>query len=132
MYDLTLTTRSIDGTPLATVYLPHEPGDSDKIVRLREAMVRDGWAGRAVLMADAGDHAIALTGSHRLAAAAGLADLEIPVVWLPDDLDADDWDALDSAHDDDDRLAALQKIAERRDDMEAAIDVMTQEIAANR
>lgn len=131
MYDLTVHGCSVDGKPLGTVYLPHEPGDSDKIIRLREKMLRDGWQGRAVLMADAGDHAVAFTGCHRLAAVAGLADLEIPVVWLPDDLDADDWDELYGANDDNDRLAALREIATRRDDMASAIEVMVQEIAAN-
>lgn len=121
-----------NGTRLRSVHLPHAPQDAEKIVELRTSMLVNGWMGRPVILADAGDHHIALTGTHRLAAAQGI-DGVIEAVYLPDDLTTEDWDEIDAAHDDDDVLTALREIAGRRDDgeMDEAIAAMEAEVAAN-
>jgi ParB-like chromosome segregation protein Spo0J len=83
---------------------PH-PAPSE---RLLESM-RNGWIGRPLLARPLGDGLKALTGSHRLASALILG-LEVPVLLIEDaDLDADGWDAIDAANDDDDLLAALEQ-----------------------
>lgn len=129
MYDLIINARTADGTELGTVYLPHEPQDADKIARIRESLMRDGWHGRAVILADCGDHYRALSGVHRLVAAQGLDDV-IQAVYLPADLAAEQWDEIESANDDIDLLRALEDIAEERDDMTGVIEAMRAEVAA--
>lgn len=129
-YDIRVDATASDGTDLQTVMVPHFPEDADKIIRIREDMMTNGWQGRPVIMADAGDHHIALTGSHRIAAAMGLEDV-IAAVWLPEDLTSDDWDLIEGGIDDDDLLAALEEIAEGRDDMAEIVAVMRAEVASN-
>ncbi len=47
----------------------HEVRDDNKLAKLVDSM-QDGWVGLPVLALDSGDHLQALTGSHRIAAAA--------------------------------------------------------------
>ena len=108
MHDIALNCRTMDGDDIGVVYLPHAPENADKIARLRESMTRDGWQGRPVILIDAGDHHIAVNGVHRLCAAVDLG-IEINAVIL-DDLTTEQFDLLDQAIDDDDRLAALREI----------------------
>lgn len=104
--------------------------DGEKVVALRNNMIRNGWQGRPVIVADMGDHTVNFTGSHRLAAVAGL-DVEPETLWLPDDLSADDWDLIDGANDDDALLRAFEEIAEARGDIGEIVAVMRAEIEAN-
>ena len=76
-------------------------------------------------------HVDAFTGVHRLSAAADI-EMAVPVVWLPDDLSAADWDQVDLAADDHELLAAFRDFARRRDDMEDVISVMYWETLAAR
>lgn len=115
---------------IGAIYLPHAPDDADKIVKIAQHMASSGWTGRPVLLANCGDHVRAFTGTHRLCAAIG-QDIEIDAVYLPDDLSADDWAAIELANDDDDLLVALVDIGTRRDDMQASIDVMQAECNSN-
>ena len=64
------------------IYPPHEVRDAAKLAVLTEAMRRDGWTGRPLLVLLDGETRCALTGSHRLPAAIA-ADLdEVPVVYV--------------------------------------------------
>ncbi len=57
----------------------HEPRDAAKLAALTESMVEHGWTGRPILAIDNGNGYIALTGSHRIAAARAAGLDEIPV-----------------------------------------------------
>ena len=131
MYDIKANITTTDGDRLHTVMLRHAPRDADKVVRLRESMACDGWQGRPVILANGGDCHHAFTGTHRLCAAMDL-DIEIAAVMLPDDLTAEDWDEIDQAHDDDDLLAAFERIAADRDDMDEVVAALKAEIDSNR
>ena len=94
-----------------------------------------GWQGRRLLVIDTGDGYLALTGTHRIAAAA-VAGVDIPVLAItttpydPDDsgsvLEAEQIDAILRAMDDDERLDALRETG-----LQDAIDLMDQEIRHN-
>ena len=129
MYDLKINAITSTGTRLDTVMLPHEPHDADKIARLREDMIVNGWRGRPVILIDCGDHHRALTGVHRLTSAAGIDGL-IEDIGLPDDLTADDYNLIDGANDDQDLLSALREIADNRNDMDDLLAVMQAEVDA--
>lgn len=129
-YDIRIDARTTEGEKLGTVMLRNAPEDADKIIRIRESLLVDGWTGRPVILLANGDHHIAFSGSHRLAAAQGL-DGVIEAVMLPEDLTAEEYDIIDSAHDDDDLLAAFIEVAEGRDDMDAVIEAIRAEVAAN-
>ena len=62
----------------------HEVRDEAKLLMLVEAMQAGGWTGRPLLVVDegGGDY-VALTGSHRLAAALESGLSEVPVVVVP-------------------------------------------------
>lgn len=62
----------------------HEVRDEEKFAALMEAMQVGGWTGRPLLVVDegGGDY-VALTGSHRLAAAQAVRMSTIPVVVVP-------------------------------------------------
>lgn len=128
-YDIAFAATTTDGTVLGTVYLPHAPEDADKIIGIREAALR-GEAMRPVILMDAGDHHIAFSGAHRIAALAGLDGL-LNVVMLPEDLSQDEFDLIDRAYDDDDLLAALEEVAAARDDMSDVLEAMRAEVASN-
>ena len=135
MYVINMNNKTICGTRLDTGYLPHEPENTNKIIRLRESMIKNGWTGRAVILIDAGDHHIALTGSHRLAAAQGLEDVEINAVIL-DDLTASEYDLIDSANDDDDLLYAFAEIIHgyrsgKSEIIKQCMDIMAEEAMRN-
>jgi len=101
--------------------------DAGKVARIRDSLATNGWQGRPVIMVDCGDHVIALTGSHRLAAAHDLG-LTVPVVWMPE-LNSDQWDALNEYCDDMDRLRIFEALADV-DGMADVIDVQRAEIYA--
>lgn len=63
---------------------PHEVRDADKLAAIVESMRDDGWKGRPLLAVDYGDgDAVALTASHRWAAAREVELAEVPVVLVP-------------------------------------------------
>jgi hypothetical protein len=135
MYDIILNSSDDCGNRLGVVLLRHKPMDADKIVRLREDMAGNGWQGRPILMAahvDGADCRIALTGTHRLAAAADLLE-EIPVVSLPDDLSPEHWDCIEGAMDDDEMINKMIEAQEERGDdaLAEAIALLKQEIESN-
>ena len=135
MYAINMNNKTICGTRLDTVYLPHEPENTNKIIRLRESMIENGWTGRAVILIDAGDHHIALTGSHRLAAVQGLEDVEINAVIL-DDLTATEHDLIDNANDDGDLLWAFSEIfrcyrSGKSEIIKQCMDIMAEEAVSN-
>lgn len=115
---------------LGVVMLPHEPRDADKTDAISAEMEINGWKGRPVIIAEAGDYHIAITGTHRLAAAARTG-IEVSAVFLPDDLTEEEWELIHDATDDDDLLAALYRIADGRSDMEEVIETMIAEIDSN-
>lgn len=101
---------------------PHEARDAEKLAALAEDMATRGWIGRAILAIDTGDGYVALTGSHRIAAAkvAGLEEIPVYAIdisahVLNDDgacevCGADCWvAALADAIDDQDRDGALSR-----------------------
>lgn len=70
-------------------------------------MAEHGWTGRPIVVLD--DQA--LTGSHRLAAAAAVGLTWIPIVEVPtEDLTAQDIERFEALRDDDERLAWLLSI----------------------
>jgi hypothetical protein len=82
---------------------PPNEADSD---RLLDAM-RNGWEGRPLIVRADGDGYKALTGAHRLAAAAAHG-MNVPVLLVEDDdLDFDAWNELEEEIDGDDILAYL-------------------------
>jgi hypothetical protein len=81
-----------------------------KVEVIRSGMEAGGWPGRPIIMYDCGDYVIALTGSHRLCAAHDLG-LDVPVVWVPE-LDATQWDILQSCCNDEDLLSALESMSD--------------------
>lgn len=129
-YDIRLDNRTTAGDRLQTVYLRHQIVDADKIIRIREHMMTHGWQGRPVILAAAGDHHIALTGTHRLAAVAGL-DVDVDAVMLPDDLTPEQWDTISDGFDDYDLLAGLRAVAAERGDMDDAVAAMEAEVSSN-
>ncbi|MFV0382610.1 hypothetical protein [Paracoccus sp. (in: a-proteobacteria)] len=72
-YDIKMSTTTADSTKLGMVYLRNEPEGTDKIIRLREDVIVNGWTGRPVIMLENGDSHIAFTGSHRSHCTAGRA-----------------------------------------------------------
>ena len=86
---------------------PHEVRDPKKHRALTEGMLANGWQGRPVVALDTGNGVIALTGSHRLAAAADagvecvpvyLLDTEImEVAFAATETDLDDLSRTDQA-----------------------------------
>lgn len=129
-YQIDLRTSTSDGVDLRSVHLPHAPVDPDKIARIAEAMQTKGWQGRPVILVDGGDHAIAITGVHRLCAVIN-SETEVEAVWIPADLDEAHMAAIIDANDDDDRLAAIIEAAEGRDDMDGIVAAMQAEVEAN-
>jgi hypothetical protein len=85
------TTGPIDLEPRRVTPL-HEVRDADKFASLVAAMRDGGWQGRPVLVTQWGDGWVALTGSHRVAAAVEAGLDEIPCL-------ATDADAFHDAHD---------------------------------
>ena len=71
---------------------PHDATDADKLTALVESMEGHGWIGAPLLV----DGEQALTGSHRIAAAARTNVVEIPRVEVRDLCAAHDldWDTL--------------------------------------
>ena len=129
-YNIDMDCRTVDGLRLGRLSLRHAPDDADKIVRLRESMLANGWRGRPVVLYDAGNGTTgALSGVHRLCAAQGLDDV-VNAVWLPSDLTDDDWREIGMAVDDQDLLQALEMIAEDRADMSDVIAAFEAEIDA--
>lgn len=99
--------------------------DQNKVGQIAQNMERDGWQGRPILVIVMGNEKIALTGSHRLAAA-DQAEIQ-PVTY---EIDSDDYTEdqlaeLFDARDDEDRLDALRDM-----DGEAAA-LMAAEVEAN-
>lgn len=130
MYGIQINARTSDNHRIEMVYLRHGPMDADKIVRIRERMLANGWEGRPVILMDCGGHHMAFTGVHRMCAAQGIDEL-IEAVYLPDDLRPEQWAEIEQANDDDDLLAAFEAIAAERDDMEEVVAAMREEVAAN-
>lgn len=127
LYDSNTDVIKINGT---TTYLRHKAEDAQKIINIADSMATNGWMGRAVIMVDCGDHQVALTGTHRLAAASQIG-INPALIYLPDDLTSDDFDLLDDACDDDDLLTAFEQIAASRDDMHHIVETMRQEVNFN-
>jgi hypothetical protein len=66
------------------IYPVHEVRDEAKYEAIKASMQAHGWQGRPILVVDCGEYYQALTGSHRLAAAASLDEeadeaFEIPI-----------------------------------------------------
>lgn len=121
--DETINTQSI--VPV------HEARDQDKLASLIESMGRDGWIGRPIVVVDLGNETHALTGSHRLAAAASVGLDGVPVVWaeIDWDLDLGTYSGEDNLTDIKDHLDNPALIAEwlRRMGSTAAAEVMAAE-----
>lgn len=129
-YTINLGTSTESGTLLRLVLLRNAPQSVDKIIKLRESLMMNGWVGRPVILLDNGDFHIAFTGSHRLAAAHGLDDL-IETVELSADLTEEEYAIIDAAHDDDALLAAFITLSEIRGGMDKVVKVMRAEVEAN-
>lgn len=99
---------------------PNDAVNDDKIDRLLVAMRRNGWTGRELLVRPDGEGYRALTGAHRLAAAASLG-IDVPVLLLEDDdLNLDAWSELDDDSDAEDIVIFLveQRLAEAAEILE--------------
>lgn len=74
---------AIDANNIAA---PHDVTDESKTNTIAESLERDGWLGRSVLVIDMGGTYRALTGSHRIAAAARVG-VDVPCLVInADDL----------------------------------------------
>jgi hypothetical protein len=124
MYDILVRGKTSENIKIEAVYLRNKPEDVEKMIRLRDNMIVNGWQGRKVILVDAGDHHIALSGSHRLAACAGL-DMEIEA-FLLEDLDEQEWWEIESAHDDDALLACFEALNRKE-----AAEIMRAEVKSN-
>ena len=99
--------------------------DADKVQDLAARMERDGWQGRPVLVILMGNERLALTGSHRVAAA-DQAGIDLSAYEIDaDDYSDDEVTQLVEARDDENRLTLLRSM-----DQEAAA-LMAAEIEAN-
>jgi hypothetical protein len=114
----------------------HEVRDQEKLDFLVVSMKKNGWAGRPLLVYDAGNEYQALTGSHRLAASE-LAEIE-PEVEIIDEIEccmeydcscnicASLWSLCHG--DDDDRLRALKTLHDEGEVSSYVVDLMQQEL----
>ncbi|WAM23791.1 ParB N-terminal domain-containing protein [Myxococcus sp. NMCA1] len=116
---------------------PHEVRDEAKLAAIRESMRASGWQGRPLLVLDLQDgQYVALTGSHRTAAARGTLDtVPCVVVALSERLTADNnlhWGGYDVCldgvrlHEDEARLAAMQELG-----LDEAADLLAAEVESN-
>ncbi|SHO65790.1 hypothetical protein SAMN02745172_02437 [Pseudoxanthobacter soli DSM 19599] len=132
MFPLRVSATTLNGTDLGWVHLPNET-DAAKVHAIRASLIEGEEFRRPVVLVDAGDHHIALSGSHRLTAAVEI-DGVIDAIILSS-LTEDQVTLLLDANDDHDRLAALIEVAEDTDEeidgLEAAITAIRGEIAAN-
>lgn len=79
--DFAQHTEDIDVTRITP---PHEVRDTAKLAALTASMAADGWQGRPLLVLDLGDDTyVALTGSHRNAAARAAGLETVPCVVVP-------------------------------------------------
>ena len=115
---------------------PHCVIDSGKYETLVDDMTINGWIGRPILVVN-GAYKIALSGSHRIAAAQA-AGIEVPVLEIesgntcgdPDyEEENEAWEHLMEAHDDDDRLRALRELFALGEVPSAAVRLMELEVA---
>lgn len=113
----------------------HPVVDEEKVSALVSAMRAYGWNGRPVLTIDALEYEIALTGTHRLAAAeqAGIAvpTLAIDQSDIVSEQGYELMVELKEADDDEDRLRALEKLYNLGLVTREAFDLMALEIKAN-
>lgn len=111
----------------------HEVRDESKLAALVDAMETSGWVGRPLLVVDegGGDY-VALTGSHRLAAAQAVRMSSVPVVVVPQCERLTVEPVLGGADvcldgvrlsEDDDRLAAMEAL-----DHAVAVSLMREEM----
>lgn len=104
----------------------HEAHDAGRLAELTASMKRDGWAGAPIVadreLRESGQDK-AYTGSHRLAAWAGVHEYEpVPCVYIEDLCDAlgIDWDALMDGHGNDAYEAATDLCYQLPDDVREA------------
>jgi hypothetical protein len=118
----------------SSIQPPHEVRDSAKLARLVSEMESNGWMGRPVLVIEECDEDgneiegcyVALTGSHRLAAAKQADLYTVPVFcFSAASLVANGYSTTD-LWDDDVNLSILREIGEAE-----AAELMAAEIAAN-
>ncbi len=132
MFPLRISATTLNGTGLGWVHLPNET-EVAKVDAIRASLLDGEKFRRPVVLVDADDHHIALSGSHRLTAAVEI-DGVIDAIILSS-LTEDQCTVLLDANDDHDRLAALIEVAEDADEeidgLEAAITAIRGEIAAN-
>lgn len=111
----------------------HGVQDATKFEALIASMRINGWQGRPLLVVAEGRGFVALTGSHRLAAAVEL-DLDVPCLVInTDDYEGDEWEwsCIMDAHDDVDRLVALAAAGMVDAELGPAVALMRQEIDSN-
>lgn len=84
-----MTTIEVTGRDAHRIQPWHEVQDEAKLVALVESMTSAGWLGAAVVVVERADgDPVAVTGSHRIAAAR-LAGIEVPIVSVDDLLRAE-------------------------------------------
>lgn len=94
----------------ARIQPPHAVQDSAKLSALVATMTASGWQGRAILAYQHGDDVMALTGSHRIAAARAAGLDEVPVLLIADQTVVDSWG---------DEQVVAEVLAEVRSDQDA-------------
>lgn len=62
---------------------PHSVTDQEKFESIRDGLELNGWTGRPILVLEWGEEWIALTGSHRIAAARAAGFEGVPCAVLP-------------------------------------------------
>lgn len=78
---VTIENKDLDA---ANVYPPHEVTSDDHYAELVESMESDGWVGRPILVLNVHGAMRALTGSHRIAAAAAVG-IDVPCMVITAD-----------------------------------------------
>jgi len=120
----TATTELIE---TSRIFPPHPAHETAKLAALVASMQAEGWQGRPLLVLEIAEGFLALTGSHRYAAARKAGLEEIPCV-----LASIDHATFEAEYgpiigmDDEDLLSALREAGD-----EAAATLMAEEIAAN-
>lgn len=106
----------------------HEVRDYEKLEQLVQSMETDGWSGRPLLVLTYGDNQYyAMTGSHRLAAAQEVG-VEVPCYIIEDTENTDLLVDMFDASRDEERLDALEALAEVADIPDEYVQLMREEL----
>lgn len=126
---MTTTYETIHINP-SSIVPPHQVNDWAKHDAIREALTENGWTGRPLLVIEAQDTFIGVTGSHRTEAAKDAEMDEVPCVVIDcEALNAEGYDSnYISSVDDDTKYFLLRDVFGADAD---CTRLMAEEIASN-